>query len=159
MATTHLWYTCCIADTEWQAAAIPSYNGKVTAKLHADTFRILKTSKNPEAAFEVLTYLIGEASLDLLSVYGGMPAREADRTAFFEGLNQKYTQGVNWQVVMDSLNYPDIPSHESWMPNFNKAQDLLRNFVTLYGSTPGLDMDAELDKLVADLQAVFDEVK
>ena len=159
MATTHLWYTCCIADTEWQAAAIPSYNGKETAKLHADTFRILKTSKNPEAAFEVLTYLIGEASLDLLSVYGGMPAREADRAAFFDTLNQKYTQGVNWQVVMDSLNYPDIPSHESWMPNFNKAQDLLRNFVTLYGSTPGLDMDAELDKLVADLQAVFDEVK
>ncbi|MGQ9850311.1 MAG: ABC transporter substrate-binding protein [Aggregatilineaceae bacterium] len=159
MATTHLWYTCCIADTEWQAAAIPSYNGKVTAKLHADTFRILKTSKNPEAAFEVLTYLIGEASLDLLSVYGGMPARETDRAAFFEGLNQKYTQGVNWAVVMDSLNYPDIPSHESWMPNYNKAEDLLRNFVTLYGSTPGLDMDAELDKLVADLQAVFDEVK
>ena len=159
MATTHLWYTCCIADTEWQAAAIPSYNDKVTAKLHADTFRILKTSKNPEAAFEVLTYLIGEASLDLLSVYGGMPARETDRTAFFEGLNQKYTQGVNWDVVMDSLNYPDIPSHESWMPNYNKAEDLLRNFVTLYGSTPGLDMDAELDKLVADLQAVFDEVK
>lgn len=159
MATTHLWYTCCIADTEWQAAAIPSYNDKVTAKLHADTFRILKTSKNPEAAFEVLTYLIGEASLDLLSVYGGMPARETDRAAFFEGLNQKYTQGVNWDVVMDSLNYPDIPSHESWMPNYNKAEDLLRNFVTLYGSTPGLDMDAELDKLVADLQAVFDEVK
>jgi multiple sugar transport system substrate-binding protein len=159
MATTHLWYTCCISDTEWQAAAIPSYNGKVTAKLHADTFRILKTSKNPEAAFEVLTYLIGEASLDLLSVYGGMPARETDRTAFFEQLDQKYTQGVNWQVVMDSLNYPDIPSHESWMPNFNKAQDLLKNFVTLYGSTPGLDMDAELDKLVADLQAIFDEVK
>lgn len=159
MATTHLWYTCCIADTEWQAAAIPSYNSKVTAKLHADTFRILKTSKNPEAAFEVLTYLIGEASLDLLSVYGGMPARETDRAAFFEGLNQKYTQGVNWDVVMDSLNYPDIPSHESWMPNYNKAEDLLRNFVTLYGSTPGLDMDAELDKLVADLQAVFDEVK
>ncbi|MBN1201561.1 MAG: sugar ABC transporter substrate-binding protein, partial [Anaerolineae bacterium] len=59
----------------------------------------------------------------------------------------------------DSLNYPDNPSHESWMPNFNKAEDLLQNFVTLYGGTPGLDMDAELDKLVEDLQAVFDEVE
>ena len=158
MAHTHLWYTCCIEDTEWQAAALPSYNGVVTAKLHADTFRILNTTEHPQEAFEVLTYLIGDASLDLLAVYGGMPARESDREAFFANLDEKYTQGVNWQVAMDGINYPDNPSHELWMPNYNKAEDLLRNFVTLYGSTPDLDMDAELDKLVSDLQAVFDEV-
>jgi multiple sugar transport system substrate-binding protein len=158
MTATHLWYTCCIEDTEWQAAPMPSYNGDVTSKLHADTFRVLDSTENPDEAFEVLTYLIGDASLDLLSVYGGMPAREADRDAFFEGLNEKYTQDVNWEIVMESLNYPDNPSHETWMPNFNKAEDALQNFTTLLLSTPDLDVDAELATLVDDLQAIFDEV-
>jgi len=156
MSTTHLWYTCCIEDTEWQAAPMPSYNGEVTAKLHGDTYRILNSTEHPEEAFEVLTYLIGDASLDLLSVYGGMPARESDRASFFEDLDAKYTQGVNWEVVQDSLNYTDNPSHEAWMPNFNRAEDVLQNFTTLLASTPDLDVDAELATLVDDLQAVFD---
>lgn len=159
MATTHLWYTCCIADDGWQAAPMPTYDGVATAKLHADTFRILNTTEHPEEAFEVLTYLIGDASLDLLSVYGGMPAREADRATFFEGLDEKYPQGVNWDVAMESLNYPDSPSHEAWMPNFNKAEDRLQNFTTFLASTPDLDVAAELETLVADLQVIFDEVE
>ena len=159
MATTHLWYTCCIADDGWQAAPMPSYDGMTSAKLHADTFRILNTTEHPEEAFEVLTYLIGDASLDLLSVYGGMPAREADRDAFFAGLDEKYPQGVNWDVVMASLDHPDTPSHEAWMPNFNKAEDRLQSFTTLLLSTPDLDVNAELDALVADLQVIFDEVQ
>ncbi len=158
MAVTHLWYTCCIADDQWQAAAMPSHNGRVVAKLHADTFRILNTSQHPEEAFEVLTYLIGDAALDLLSVYGGMPARPEDTEAYFAALDEKYPQGVNWDVVVDSLNYPDNPSHESWMPNFNKAQDRLLTFRNYIENTPDLDIDAELDTLVADLQAIFDEV-
>ncbi|MBN2471620.1 MAG: extracellular solute-binding protein [Anaerolineae bacterium] len=158
MTTTHLWYTCCIEDDGWDAAPMPSWNGETTAKLHADTFRILNTTEHPEEAFEVLAYLIGDASLDLLSVYGGMPAREADRDAFFADLDEKYPQGVNWDVVMDSLNYADSPSHEAWMPNFNKAEDTLHSFTTLIWSTPDLDINAELETLVADLQAVFDEV-
>ena len=68
-------------------------------------------------------------------------------------------QGVNWDVVIESLQYPDNPSHEAWMPNFNQAEDVLQNFVSNYWGTPGLDMDAELDQLVEDLQAVFDEAE
>ncbi len=158
MAVTHLWYTCCIEDDGWDAAPMPTYNGEPTAKLHADTFRILSSTEHPEEAFEVLTYLIGDASLDLLSVYGGMPAREDDRETFFAGLDEKYPQGVNWDVVMESLNYPDNPSHEAWMPNFNKAEDRLHSFTTFLHSTPDLDVDAELATLVSDLQAIFDEV-
>jgi multiple sugar transport system substrate-binding protein len=159
MATTHLWFTCCVEDTEWQAAPMPANaDGVVTAKLHADTFRILSSTEHPDEAFEVLTYLIGDASLELLTVYGGLPGRIEDQNKRFDDLNEKYTQGVNWDIVIDSLNYPDNPSHEAWYPNFNKGEALLQNFVTLYGGTPGLDMDAELDQLVEDMQAVFDEV-
>ncbi len=64
MVVTHLWYTCCIGDAgeTWDLGVLPSYDGKVTANLNADTFRILKGTKNPEEAFEVLTYLLGDAS-------------------------------------------------------------------------------------------------
>ena len=68
------------SSDDWDLAAIPSYNGsKVTAAFNADTFRILKATKHPDEAFEVLTYLLGEASPDLLTTYGGMPARTADQ--------------------------------------------------------------------------------
>ena len=37
--------------TDWDLAAIPSYNGTITSPLNADTFAILKDTKNPDAAF------------------------------------------------------------------------------------------------------------
>ena len=159
MAQIHLWMTCCLGDmaAEWDIAAMPDYNGTVTAKLHADTFRILDDTEHPEAAFEVLTYLIGEGSADLLQVYGGMPARPADTDAFFAGLEEQYSQGVDWQVALDSLNYPDNPSHEGNMPNFNKADDRLGAFQSLIQTEGDLDMDAELETLIEELQAIFDE--
>ncbi len=159
MAQSHLWYTCCLSDTDWDAAALPSYEGTVTARLHADTFRILDSTPNPAEAFEVIAYLTGPAALDLLSVYGGMPARVDDQPAFFAGLDERFTQGVNWDVVRDSLNYPDIPSHEAVIPNNNRAQDRLDTFRSLLHSQPGVDVQAEIDRLVADLQGIFDEAR
>ena len=38
-------------------AVTPSYNGMTTSKLHADTFSILNTTKDPEEAFMALTAL------------------------------------------------------------------------------------------------------
>jgi len=160
MAHTHLWYTCCVGDiATWNLAAMPSHNGVVTAKLHGDTFRILSSTKNPEAAFTALTYLLGEAAPQLLQVYGGMPARAEQTEAFFATLDETFPQGVNWQVAVDSLAYADSPNHEYNMPNYLKAKDRIGVFQTLMGGTEGLDINAEMEKLVADLQVIFDEAK
>lgn len=158
MAQSMLWYTCCLVDdSEWDAAALPSFNGEVTARLHADTFRIMKATENPAAAFEVLKYLTGEAALDLLAVYGGMPAIPEDREVFFNGLNERFPQGVNWEVAGDGLNYTDVPHHETWMPNNNKANDHIDAFWTKLQNESGLDVNAEIEKLIADLQVIFNE--
>ena len=53
------------------------------------------------------------------------------------------------------LKYPDLPNHESWLPNLIKANDLFAKFRTLMDQTPGLDMDKEINKLQSDLDAVF----
>lgn len=163
MAHTHLWYTCCVGDTnDWDLAVMPSFNGVTTAKLHGDSFRLMRTSADMPleqqlAAFEVLTYLIGDASDELLLVYGGMPARAEDTEGFFAKLDENFTQGVNWQVAIDSLAYADSPNHEYAMPNYLKAKDRIGAFQSLIESTPDLDIAAELEKLVADLDVIFHE--
>jgi multiple sugar transport system substrate-binding protein len=157
MAATHLWYTCCMNElTSWDIAALPSFNGQVTSKLHADTFRIMASTDTPEASFEVLAYLLGEAAPALLQVYGGMPADMSQQDAFFAGLDETYPQGVNWQVAIDSQAFPDVPSHEGWVPSFNEATERLAAFQALIMGTEGLDLDAEIETLRTDLQAIFD---
>lgn len=158
MAQSHLWYTCCLGDVaNWDIAVLPAHNGAVTAKLHADTFRVLNTTEHPDEAFEVLTYLLG--SKDLLQVYGAMPAEKSLQDEFFATLGERYTQGVDWQVAIDMLSYADNPSHESNLPNFLKADERDKAFGSLYSSQTGLDLDAEIATLLADLQAIFDEAK
>ncbi|MBC8094973.1 MAG: hypothetical protein H7Y43_04090, partial [Akkermansiaceae bacterium] len=63
---------------------------------------------------------------------------------------------VDWQVAIDGLNYADNPSHEANMPNFNEADLRSDAFFTLYESTEGLDIDAQLEILRTDLQSIFE---
>lgn len=159
MAITHLWYTCCIgnAGDNWDLAAMPANaDGTVTSNFNADTFRILKASKNPEAAFTVLTYFVTDGSLPLLGVYGGMPARTADQEQFFANLDEKYPQGVNWDVAPESVQFADNPSFEAFMPNFNEAVTRYNALRSLMLTTPDLDLDAEFAKFSQDMQAIFD---
>jgi multiple sugar transport system substrate-binding protein len=166
MSTNFLWTTYGVAGagTDWDLAAAPSHNGKVTAPLNADTYRILKDTKHPEEAFEVLTYLLGEGSEQLLGIYGGMPARPEEQDAFFEKLDQskdeagaiKFPQGVDWQVAKDSVQYADNPSFEAFVPKYNETQDLLTKYETKWVGTAGLDMDAEIEALKKELQALWD---
>lgn len=158
MANTHLWYTCCLDQRvpNWDIAVMPTYDGQATAALHADTFKIINTTKHPKEAFEVLTYLVGkEAAPKLLLAYGGMPARQSYQAVFFGELDKKFPQRINWQVVLDSLKVADKPSHEAWMPNFAKADERIKTFQTLMENEGDLDLDKELDTLVSDLQSIF----
>src|SRR6185369_2070370 len=89
MAAMPLWMTCCLEDfvaagNEFQAGAMPiGTDGKVHSRVDADTFRILKTTKHPEEAFTVLTYLITIGGDKLLPIYGAMPGISSKTDAFF----------------------------------------------------------------------------
>jgi multiple sugar transport system substrate-binding protein len=163
MARTHLWYTCCLGDLKgkWDIAVLPTYEGKNYVTVDADTFRILKSSKNQKEAFEVLSYLLGDASLDLLKVYGGLPARAKDQDAFFENLDTKFNDKKSWDVARKAFDFTTTPNHESDFPNFKKGMDRFTAFRTLLYSDGGdkLDLKAEIDKLEKDLQAIVDEAK
>jgi len=164
MVHLHMWYVAPwsgLADVswDWNLGATPSYNGLITSKMHADTFCIPKGSKNPEAAFEVMTYLLSaEVAQNLLTIYGSMPARLSLQDAYFDNYAEANFPGkdINWDVVVASMAYADNPNHESWMPSFLETTDRYNEFWNYLANTPGLDVDAEIDALRDALQAIFD---
>jgi len=156
MTWSHTWYTCCFdaVKTHWDIAVVPTYNGKTIAGMHGDTFAIPKASKNTQVAFDVLYKMVTDK--DLGAVYGGIPGDPALRDGFFATMNTKVgTNKIDWQVALDMLKYPDLPNHEAWMPNLTKSQAVLDNFKTKMETTPGLDINKELDQVQKDLDAAF----
>lgn len=162
MDVVHLWYTCCVypaegkaAVSDWDIAVLPTGpDGKVTSKLHADTIGILNSSKHPEEAFEVLQYLATNA--DLTQVYGAMPAVESQQDAFFKSLDDRFKPlKIDWNVAKEMLLHPDNPSHEAYMPNFQKADKANKDLGSKLWTTEGLDVDKEIDAHVQALQAIF----
>jgi multiple sugar transport system substrate-binding protein len=163
MAETHSWYMCCInptppatLDFSFGVAVAPEYNGVTTAKVHADTFSILDTTKHPEAAFAALTEMV--KSGELLANYGAFPADPALQQAFFDTVQASYPDSeIDWSVPQAMLGYVDKPNHQAWMPDYQKSRSALKAIWNKYRTTPGLDIDAELDTLKETLQGIFDE--
>ena len=164
MDFVHLWYTCCVwpADGEpkapnWDIAVPPaSPDGTTTAKLHADTFGIMAKTAHPDEAFEVLSYLLNNDTL--IARYGALPAVKGKQAAFFDALDTRFAPNkVNWQVALDMLAYPDVPSHEADMPNFLKTDAAIKAFQEKLITTEGLDIAAESETLRETLQGLFDE--
>ena len=130
MDVVHLWYTCCVYPAEGDPSRSPTGtspscrpgpDGKVTSKLHADTIGILDSSKHPDEAFEVLSFLavLARADPDLGCDAGH---REPAGRLLRRSRHRRFAPlKVDWQVARDMLEYPDVPSHEAFMPNFPKA--------------------------------------
>lgn len=165
MNLSHLWYTCCIdapakgAVKNWDIVVAPSVNGKVTAKMHGDTFAIMQASKNQKAAFKVYTYMLGEGSADLYKIYGGLPARKSQQKAFFDNLDKTFAPNkVNWQVALDSIPKLDAPNHELGLPNNAKANDALAKLGSDMRSNDKLDMTKRIADFTAELDKIYAEV-
>ena len=165
MGLTQTWYTCCLADMvaaglEFQLGIQPmGSDGEVNGRVDADTFRILKGSAHPKEATEVLLYLITTGGDKLLPVYGAMPAIAEKTDAFFATKSEQYpfVTDESWNVFIQGLAYPDTPSSEQYQPNSIKANARFATFFDLMNNTEGLDFDAEYQKLVDDLNALYNE--
>jgi multiple sugar transport system substrate-binding protein len=161
MVYSHTWYSCCIRELEdaWDLAVVPAFNGVQTARVQVNTFHIMSASSHPEQAFEVLTYFLSPVASAMIDIYGGTPARLSLQEQHFENLTEEAFPGreINWQVAIDSASYPDSPQYETWMPNLVLAEERSNAFWKLLQSEPDLDIDAEIDRLEADLQALFEE--
>jgi multiple sugar transport system substrate-binding protein len=160
----HTWFTCCVTPPapkkpfKFGFAVQPTVDGKITSPLHADTFSILKTTKVPDAAFKALTAMV--ASTELLTAYGAMPADSTKQQAWFDSIDANFPgMNLNWDVAKAMLAYPDIPNHQSYVPDYASMRSAMQAFGNAYRTTEGLDMDAELAKLQTTLQGIFDAAK
>jgi multiple sugar transport system substrate-binding protein len=85
-----------------------------------------------------------------------MPARESQRADFFSGLDERFAPlEIDWNVSSLMLQYPDNPSHEAFMPNFQEADSANKDLGSKIWTTPDLDLDAEIDAHVETLQGIF----
>ncbi len=165
MGITHSWFTCCMADdttgegyTWFDLAAIPSHNGVVTANMHGDSFRIMASTEHPQAAFEFLWYLVNsEDTGDLLVIYGAQPALLSLKEEVFSALDEKYPQGLNWDVVLEGAEYADVPSHELNLPGWAAYVTRMNELLSAMQTESDLDMDAVITELEADLSQIFAE--
>ena len=165
------WYTCCMghvttdgsdkSPATWDIGTMPSYNGKVGGRIDADTFRILKSTKNPQAAFDAMYYLETTAvskliigSADKPAPYGALPARTADQDAWLAAKKVAFPQVQNWDTLIAGLDYPDSPSGEAYTPNFIKAFDRGRTFYALMLTSP-IDLAKEEATYLSDMQTIF----
>jgi len=166
-STAHLWlmgWGQADLDADFDFAPVPSFNGVATAKLHADTFSVMSSTENADAAWTVLQYMMDERGPDLLALYGGLPARTSLQETFFEtyiaGLEEGYSQfdwaNMNWDVVQAGISIPDRPSHEDFMPAIAESEARYIEYSQLVDNNADADVDAEIDALIADLQAIYD---
>jgi multiple sugar transport system substrate-binding protein len=160
MAENFLWTTYGVvgAGKHWDLAAIPSYNGKITAPLNADTFSVFDAAKDQDAAFAAMVYLLQDSSASLLPLYGGIPARTPEQDAFFETIatTDGFPPDVDWTVAKEAIQYADIPNFEGPMPAYNKSLKILETYRSKWFTKSGLDMDLEIEALRAELQAAWD---
>jgi hypothetical protein len=68
-----------------------------------------------------------------------------------------FVTAESWDVFVQGLAYPDTPSAEQYMPNWNEAFARIQTFGDLLNNTApdGLDFDAEYAKLQEDLEVIF----
>lgn len=167
MAITPIWYTCCLggfrdAGLEFQAGALPvGADGSPHGRVDADTFRIWVGTEHPEEAFTVLAYLLTTGADTLLPTYGAMPAVASKTQAFFDVKSADYpfVTPETWAAFAAGLAYPDTPSAEQFQPNWNEAWARQQTFFDLLLNTPpeDLDFDAEWDKLIEDVNAIYNK--
>ena len=163
MMATHTWFqgwgTGELTHDEFDTAAIPAApDGSITAKLHADTFAIPKSSNNPNEAFQVIGWMLGEEQAPKLAqVYGALPARISAQDAFVA--DPANDAGFTWQVGLDALSYPDIPSHEAWWPAYIESIDGLDSWWDPLVRDPNADVEAAIPDLEGILQPIFDRAE
>ena len=67
-----------------------------------------------------------------------------------------FPEEVDWKVAKDSLEYADNPNFEAPMPKYNETLTILVKYASKWATTPGLDMDAEIEALRAEVQGSWD---
>ena len=133
MNESHTWFTCCVypaapAKPKDQERSAGRSRRRTTASPPPSSMRTRSacssSTKHPDEAFKALTALV--ASPELLTLYGAMPANPAQQDAFFKSIDETFPGiKLDWTIPKAMLAFPDVPNHQSWVPNYAKSEGRL----------------------------------
>ncbi len=142
----------------WDVAAVPAQNGLIQAQADFDIFTITKSSKHPQQAWEVAKWLLEPAQMERLAPsYGCIPSRKSLAANWMDNKKAAYPN-VDWQVVIDAMNYADFPvNHEGWTPAFNQVYDAFANLEGAILASKDANVPELLKATETEIQGYLDE--
>jgi len=143
----------------WDMGVLPSKNGVTTDPIDTDSFIINNKSKVPDAAYKAMLAIMADPGL--MAAYAEMPVDASQRAAYFKtaqtSVDKQFGNNpVTWSVLTEMAKYAASPTHQEVMPNYFKATTDDQTFYTRLQTKGGLNLDAEIAKFKATLQADFD---
>lgn len=127
---SHTWYNFDVSNIkfDWSLAVAPGYDGKLTARMNADTFALTAKGKHQKEAFQILNWLTGEKSADVCAIYGCMPARASAQKTWMDTISKTIPQFAadNFGVITGAIPYLDAPNFEGFLPNYNQCYDIMQ---------------------------------
>ncbi len=156
------WYAseCCNEAHEqplnWDMAAVPSFEGRISGAAAGSGLGILKTTAHPQEAVRTLYYI---ASLPALvdsraATSRSTPAQISRRNVYLAGQAARFPQSVNWQIIIDGFAHQETPGALSPKAFEGRISSRLDDFRHMIETTAGLDIEAALDDLETRLQNV-----
>jgi multiple sugar transport system substrate-binding protein len=158
---SHTWYMSeGLNDLPFKFGIAPLFfnqNGERIARVHADLFTMPKNTKNKDAAWEVMKWLVSpEQIVEVCKVYGCLPARQSAQAAYLAYLQERFP-GQEYDVIFTAIDYLDDPNHESWVPDWGKVGDTLNNAQSTIYTDPAVDVEALMNTTNEDVQKLLDE--
>ncbi len=126
------------------------YEGIVTSKLHADTFRIHKDTKNQDAAFEVLRYFQETPALDLPVTMRRRCRPVPTCVDVAANLDKNYTRASPGDLPR-RVGVPRQPEPRAGYAVVRRGDQRIKELEPLINGDPKSDLDAEAKKMESDL--------
>ena len=146
------WYLCCEVNFNYDFAAVPSFDGKITSRRDQAGFGIPLTSQYQEAAMQVILAMVADPGM--ISAFRIVPAR-TDLREDLAAMMEEKTPEPDWQVMVDSLAYPDEPPYSQFLPSASGVFNRFGSFAESLLTQENLDVESALDSLETDLQAIL----
>jgi len=143
----------------WDIAADPNVVGQpIISIVDADTAVMPKSSKNQEAAWEVMKWFYENKQLaQLIANYGCLPA-DKDLSKSWVTDRKAENPNVDYQVFIDAMAYTtESPNHEAWKPNYTKINDVISKAFEQINTGQNLDVQAVFGAADKEVQALLDD--
>ena len=149
MMINNMWYLKNLKNTsfQWDLSAIPAYQGQATVDWQSGAMLVSRSTAYPNEAVRA-AYVLAN-TIELLKIGGYIPTSDELLSEVLSALKNEYPS-VDFQAALDGLNHLSQPASISPLPVDMDAK--FEDFRDRISTVQGLDLDAELDKLEADLK-------